>query len=196
MKAMAKVLGDLQVKNTAYQNATKQLSDAKIFSFKISDRAMVESDRELLRNFQKTNEDLRDCLMHLGERMRAELQAANVPPLVRDAVMVRFDSEQREVSAIQLKIRDDDRALGQTALAVLELLDTNWGRWERKPPTDQLVFRDGSNATAFNELVKKVQTLSDEERDLQKQLGERMRGQMNHSQSGGAGASTPGPHSS
>lgn len=195
MKVMAKVLGNLEKQDAAYHSCLVRLTDAKVFAFDTPDQAVLESHREMLNAFLKSNADLRYALSHSEDLMRTEFQAAKVPPRVMEAVIKGYQENQHDIRNVALEVRGEDQQLGETGLALIDLLENNMGRWRRDPDTSRLIFQEGATATAYNDLIKKVKSISAAEAGAQKQLVEKLRAPQRRGALGGASpTSAPDQH--
>jgi hypothetical protein len=63
---------------------------------------------------------------------------------------------QKPLLPLQLRIRDCDDTIGQNALAVLNLLDVNWGNWSRDAATGRIDFPSTITLATFKEYVGKI----------------------------------------
>lgn len=148
--------------------------EANVLSFQFSERATLEAHRKLVVQFSAANDRLTNLVQRSEEMVRAELVAAKVPAKLLESTMNGFN-QGRPQRALQLRIRQHDHTLGEAGLAVLDLLDRNWGRWERDEVSGQLRFHDDATLATFNTLITQIQTAAEEQTRAQQELAAKMR---------------------
>ena len=67
-----------------------------------------------------------------------------------------------------IKIRECDAQLAQTMLEFLDLTDAVRGKWKHNPTNGKLLLPDQATLTHYNELLKRVDTISKAQKDYQK----------------------------
>jgi len=174
-RAMAAFLGKMQVQARLYQSAVQRLTSDKIFTFNIPDQATLATHRQTLRDFVAMNAQLTDTIANSEALIRSELEAADVPAATIEATIRGYQESQGNTRPLQMQIRQYDRIMGDSGLAILDLLEKNWGRWDRNPQTGQLTFRDDATLAAYNQLIQRVQAASQQQAIAQKQMAEFMR---------------------
>lgn len=174
-RAMAAFLGKMQVQARLYQGAVQRLTNDKIFTFNIPNKATLEAHRQTLRDFVAMNAQLTETISNSEALIRSELEAASLPPATIDTAIRSYLASQGNTRPLQLQIRQYDRVMGDSGLAILDLLEKTWGRWERNPQTGQLTFRDDATLNAYNQLIQKVQAASQQQAVAQKQMADFMR---------------------
>jgi hypothetical protein len=171
-RAMASYLGKVQTGLKDYGTQLERLTAAKVLSFDIRDRAAIEPHRQIIRDFLAANAKLTSTLQHGGELLRAELEAEKVPAHTRDETLTGYNDSQAQLRPLQMRVRQCDKTLGESALAVLDLLDKSWGQWERDETNARLRFHDNATLASFNELIKKIQAAAaDQEKAQQEMIG-------------------------
>jgi len=165
----------LQVQMQALDAAAHNVGAAKVFAFDIRDRSTIDEDRKLVREMISANTKVTEMIVHGSELAAAELDAAGVPPRIREATLKGYAEKQGPARPLMLQIRKCDQTLAESALSVLDLLDQNWGKWKRND-SGRLVFNDQSTASAFNDYIKTIQKTTAEETQLQQELADRVQG--------------------
>ncbi len=169
-RSLSAALQKLGGRTHEYETAAQAFKEAELFQFKLASRKDIETKRKIVRDFLAANERLTDMIVHLDDTLRAELDANHVPEPVKSATVKGFSSTRRKTYDIQLHIRDTDARFGATALEALDLLDKNWGAWERDDSSGQLRFKNEALIAPFNALVHKVQDISAEQTKAQEEL--------------------------
>lgn len=169
-RAMANYFGKLQPKLHAYETATAKITQAKVLSFHIEDRPMLEQHRQLIRDFLAANSALTDTLRQGEDLLRAELEAEKVSPFLRDQTLRGYEKSQAALRPFQMRIRQSSQTVGESALAVLDLLDKSWGKWERDKASGRLRFQDDATLSSYNDLVKKMQAADEDQEKAQLEM--------------------------
>jgi len=177
-RAMGNFLGRLQEQMRDYNAAAGRFSDANVFTFDLPDRTTIEPQRVIVRDFLASNAQLTELMTHSIEKVRAELEAAKVPAAIRESTLAGFNRSQAALRPLQLQIRRCDETLGNSALEALDLLDKNWGKWQRDPATTQLRFQDDTTLATYNALMIKVQETAAEQAQAQQEMAAKMQSQQ------------------
>lgn len=155
-RALANYLVRIRAQVREHDAAYARLQQKKALSWNIREREEIERDRQIVRDFLSTNDRLADSLQHGEGFIRAELETAKVSPAARDAVLERYAKTQKPLLPLQMRIRDCDDVIGQNALAVLDLLDFNWGTWTRDDATGRIDFTNTITLATFRGYVGKI----------------------------------------
>jgi hypothetical protein len=187
-RAMAGWLEKLQGFVHAYETSAGRLKEAKILMFNIQDRAQFETDRQIVREFLANNGKFMNVIQNSDKMVRAELDAAGVPPATLEATLAGYTKSQDQIRPLQMVIRRCDQTLGETALALIDLLDKNWGHWDRDAANGKLRFQDHETLSTFNDLMRKIQAASVEQGKAQDDLIAKSKALMLQSQGAAPGA--------
>lgn len=136
----------------------------------IRDRVEIDRDRKIIQQFLDTNTRLTDTLQHGEGLIRAELETAKVPPSTRDAALALFAKNQAPILPLQMRLRQCDETIGKNGLAVLDLLDFNWGSWTRNEATQKLSFDSTISLALFQDYVGKIEAAANERKAAEDQL--------------------------
>jgi hypothetical protein len=155
-RAMTNYLNRIRAQVREHEAAYVRLQRSKALAWNFPQQEDIERARQVVREFLNTNERLADSLEHGESFIRVELETAKVPPAVRDSVLESYVKMQKPLLPLQLRIRDCDDTIGQNALAVLNLLDVNWGNWSRDAATGRIDFPSTITLATFKEYVGKI----------------------------------------
>ena len=175
MQAMATVMGKIQAQVKEYETVLARVTEAEIFSFKIGANGTFADQRQLIGEFLVTNKRFTETLRNGGEMVRAELDNAGVPARVRDATVKGFENSQIKIRPLQMRIRGADQILGDSALAIFDLLEKNRRKWNPDKSTGSPVFTDDKTLEAYNGLIEKIQAAAAEQTTAQGELVQLMR---------------------
>jgi hypothetical protein len=169
-RAMSRFLGKMQAGLQDYTAANEKLQGANILEFKMSERAQIEDQRKIVREFLASNDRFAKMLAGGEAAVRAELTAANIPAKVREATIGGYTRSQSQLLPLQVRIRACDKAFGEATLSLLDLLDKNWGKWKRDDATGMIRFEDDKTLSAFNADIEKIQTAGADQAKAQEEL--------------------------
>ena len=175
MQAMAAVMGKIQAQVKEYETVLARVTEAEIFSFKLRENGTFDYERQLIGEFLATNKQLTETLKDGGAMLRAELDQAGVPAQIRDATVNGFKSSQVQIRPLQMRIRGADQILGDSALAIFDLLEKNRSKWKPDKTSGTPVFKDEKTLKAYNALIEKIQATAADQTSAQGELVRVMR---------------------
>ncbi len=155
-RALSNYLTRLHAQVRDHEAAYVRLQQKKALSWNIREFPEIERDRQIIREFISTNERLSDTLQNGEGFIRAELATAKISPAAREVVLERYAKTQKPLLPFQLKIREYDAAIGQNALAVLNLLEVSWRSWTRDDATGRIDFDNSVTLETFKSYVAKI----------------------------------------
>lgn len=174
-RAMASFLGKMQAQMHEYEATVARMTEADVFSFHPRDKTVIEAHRQIVRDFLASNARFADTLARSDELVRAELDAAKVPAKARDAALRGVSRSQQSVRPLQIQIRKCDQTLGDSALAILDLLEKEWGRWSYDEAAGGRRFDDKATLLAHDVLIEKIQAAGEEQAKAQAAVAAKMR---------------------
>jgi len=173
-RALSSFLTDMQVQLRTYEAAAGKMIEAEVLAFASPDRETLAKHRKLVVDFAAANEVLTDTVRKSESLARAALVSAKVPERTIEATMTGFN-KGREQRQMQLRIREYDRVLGESALAAIDLLEKTRGKWSRNEASGQLTFQDDATLDTFNGLITKIQETGEAQTKVQQELAAKMR---------------------
>ncbi len=169
-RALASYLAKVEAQIRERDAAFERLKQEKVLSWDIQKPADIEKSRKVIREFLRANQQLTDTIQYGENLVRAYLTTAKVPETVRDSALALYAKTQTPLVPRQLRVRQYDRALGENALAVLDLLESHWGEWHRDPASGRLDFENFAVLGTFKDDVAKIETAAEEQEAAQKEL--------------------------
>jgi hypothetical protein len=169
-RALGNYLTRLRAQIRDHEAAFQRLRQQGALAWHIRDYTEIDRDRKIVQQFLDTNTRLTDTLQHGEALVRAELETAKVPPATRDAALALYSKTQAPLLPLQLRIRQCDETIGKNGLAVLELLDFNWGSWTRNEATQKLSFDSTITLSLFRDYVGKIEIAANERKAAQDEL--------------------------
>ena len=169
-RALSNYLAKLQAQVGEHEAAFSRLKEQKALAWNIHERAEIERDRQIVRDFLTTNSRLADTLQNGEGFIRAELGTAKVPAAVRESALTLYANTEGPLLPLQMRVRHCDEAIGENALAVLDLLDFSWGTWQRDDATGELEFNNTVTLATFRDYVVKIEAAANERKDAEEEL--------------------------
>jgi len=169
-QALGNYLSRLRAQIRDHDAAFLRLRQQGALAWHIRDHVEIDRDRKIIQEFLATNARLTDTLQHAEGLIRAELETAKVPPATRDAALALYAKTQAPLLPLQMRLRQCDETIWKNGLAVLDLLDFNWGSWTRNEATQQLNFDNTINLAMFRDYVGKIEAAANERKAAQDEL--------------------------
>ena len=169
-RAMSNFLGKFQANIHDYAVAANRLKQAKILSWNLETRAMLDTDRQIVRDFLASNERLVDFEEHGADLLRAEYDAEKVPAHIRDPLVEVYAKRAAASYPLQMEVRLSDRTEGENALAAFDLLEANWGKWTHNATTGRLDFESPTVRDAFNDCADKIRRADADGRKAEEEI--------------------------
>jgi hypothetical protein len=142
-KASSAHLAKMQALMTNYGVAFNALRSPPVLDMRgVTDRQQLLAREQSVKKFITANENLRAFVSTRTESYRADLRAAGVTSSQMAAAMENYQKSEVSQQPVLMRIRDDDRTIGDSMLATLELLDSNWGKWTYNPTRKKVDFQD------------------------------------------------------
>ncbi len=150
-KATQAYLAHLKAAEGAYQNAMLNIKAAHVLSTSnVVSSETLQQRKQIVQNFIKCNADLKDFISAGEDNYRAELVRFNASPLVIDSAVAGFHKSSEPRRPLLLAVHEQDDEIGRGMLAVLDILDTNWGQWHFDRDTGHVRFEDSEMAREYN----------------------------------------------
>lgn len=135
----------------------------------LTDRAQLGPRRVAIRKFLDSNEHLADYLRNSERIVTEQLQAHKVSAPAQAAFLSSFrQSDDRK--QLVLKIRDTDKRIGESMLAMLLLLEQQWGDWTYESAAHRVLFQDGAALKRFEQINQDLSGAARKQQQLQHQL--------------------------
>jgi hypothetical protein len=168
--ALANYLAKIQAQFREHEASFTRVQQQKALSWNIHEREDIERDRKIIRDFLATNARVSDTLRNGEGFIRAELETAKVPATARESALALYTKTEGPLLPLQMRVRDCDQAIGENALAVLDLLDFNWGEWSRDEATGQMNFTNSVTLETFRDYVGKIAAAATERKAAEDEL--------------------------
>jgi hypothetical protein len=134
----------------------------------LTNRNDIEPRRQLLRELMADNEAVRYLITNRTQFAQSELKARGVSANAIKEFLAGMNQSFPEDLSNQL--RDCGKQSCEAQLGILDLLDSEWGKWKYNFAKDKLQFNDDATIDKYNELVQTITDLSQKEIDLQGEI--------------------------
>jgi hypothetical protein len=161
----------LQALQKNYDSAWAALTNPPVL-----DMALVKSQGDLrlraeaVRRSIRAGRDLEEFTGKMPEIYQRELLRHKLSPAAREAGLQKFVDAIAAVSPTLTALRGAEVRQGEALLRVIRLLEETWGRWEYRPATRDLHFKEASQADDYNLAYQEFNEISDEAQSLREQL--------------------------
>jgi UPF0716 family protein affecting phage T7 exclusion len=170
LKAYSAYLERIREASDEHRKNVTLMNSAKILDVSgVRNKEDLEAKRVMLRAFLKSNEELKSFQANSDNVMREELVNAKVSPPQIESTMKSFQS-QSQTMAGSVKIRDTDRQIGESMMAIIDLLDTSFGQWRFNHMNHELQFNKREVLDQYNGFIKEIQSAVTEQKRLQEQV--------------------------
>jgi len=170
-KAFSSHVAKMQVLLKEYAGAMNAIMAPSVLDMSgVTQRSQLQGRKDLVKKFVAANDKLQDFLAQRQKIFGQDLEQAGVPVDNRDKAMQGYAHGAAQQDGLLLKIREQDRRMGKAFLAMLDLLEADWGKWTYNPERQKVDFTDPATLSKFIDYRDEVQSAAREQRKLQLQL--------------------------
>jgi hypothetical protein len=170
-QAMSLHVARMESAMKVYQAAMAELNAGRVLSLEnLSDKQQIASRRGLVRNFISANDNLENVISNAERNLQADLTRLQVGPAKVDAALAGYRSKAVPRTALVMEIRTCDDRLGQAMLAMLDLLETNWGKWNYNSTAKTVRFEDQEAQHSYQQFLTTIRRAGQEQVQAQGQL--------------------------
>jgi|GEM_PF-2867587 len=174
-RVMSAFLGRMETAGKEYQAAADTMTGARILNLgTLTDKGQINGRRDIVQKFMGANTRLESVVSHAETDLQAALVKEHVPQDKIDDAMAGFRSKASAQYSLLLKIRADDRQMGQAMLDTLDLLESNWGKWTYDTGADTVTFDDTTARTSYQQLMATIEAASKDQIATQGKLVKQM----------------------
>jgi hypothetical protein len=171
LKGSQAYLARLQEVQQAYQAASSKLQSARVLcTSNLVSREDIQGRKAVVQNFLKCNEAVKNFTIHSEDNYRAELVRLNVSPAFLESAAEGFHRSSAPQVPLVVEIRAQDERIGDGMLAVLDLLDANWGHWSYNADSGRLRFETQDLVEQYDSDLRGINEAGLEQMASQKRL--------------------------
>jgi hypothetical protein len=170
-QAMSLHVTRMETAMKAYQSAAVKLRADRVLSLeKLSDQQQIASRRKVVRDFLFANGNLENVVSNAEKNIQADMTRLQVGPAKMNAALAGYRAKAASRTALVMEIRACDERCGQAMLAVLDLWETNWGKWHYDPPLKTVRFEDSEMQQSYQRFLATIKKASQEQVQAQGEL--------------------------
>ena len=171
INATTRMLRKMHAYEQAYQKAVENLAaDSIISPAGVTNVTQLDRYRQTVTQFMAANEELAQISNGAAELLKEELRSENLPQRTVEAALRGFQQSYLPRRKIIKAIREQDAQLGTNLLAILDLYQSNWGKWRYNPEDELAVFEDAAHEDQYAAAIDSIVLLSDQQQASQQEL--------------------------
>lgn len=171
MKASSAYLQKLQVLQQAYVAATEDLTNSHILQASdLTQREQLQARKAVVQKFLAANEAVKSFLESNAENYRQELLDQKVSPAGISKALLGFHKTADPQAPLIREVRETDSRMGRAMVGVLDLLDTDWGRWRYNNTSQRLNFNSTSSLEKYNDYLRELDSAREDQAVAQEKL--------------------------
>lgn len=170
-QALSRYTAQMRSDLEKYHEAAAQLRTGHILTTSnLTDKTQIESRRELVQNFLTANQDLMHTTTNSADSIREDLENLKIPPAKIDSLMVRFNAKFAPRRDLEMQIRVCDDHIGQSMLTILDLLESDWGRWHYNAVNRKIYFNNPASLETYQNSLEAIHIAGKEQVMFQGQM--------------------------
>ena len=171
LQAMSRHVALMRSAMKGYYDAAAKLRTGHVLvASNLTDKAQIIPRRELVQDFMVANDNLLFTITNSETYVRAALESQKIPPQKIPALMAAFEVKFAPRRDLDVQIRECDVHMGQSMLAILDVLETDWGNWHFDTKKNKIYFNDSSSRAAYQESLEVIKFAGSEQVSLQGKL--------------------------
>jgi type II secretory pathway pseudopilin PulG len=177
LKATQAYLKDIESRELAYTRAAADLTSAHVLAtINLVNRSDIPLRKAIVQKFLDANNRVKTTASWSSALFRDELMNYGLPATRAETAVREFENGYGSQVPLILEIRAADSRVGAAVLGILDLLDSNWGRWHCNTESGRLRFEDPAAARQYNDYLAEVQHAGADQALAQTKLAEVIKG--------------------
>ena len=173
MKALAEVIGELQAITASYNTLYKRLETENPMSMaNVKTKGDLASRRALGREIIRRNDDILAFINTIETRLRTKLQTSGSDSASIEKFVKGFMSGFNQQASLLRRVRQCDKVIGTSLMAMADLLNADWGKWKVQPGT--ITFSTQASMARYNALVGDAKKAANDQVAAQREFVEYM----------------------
>lgn len=168
MQATAAYASKMQAAVKAFSEVTEQLTQAEVSNIGVmKEKTEIADRRQTVQKFLAANKAFTEILKSQSDMMEEELRSRNLDSTKVEKFMAGFRNSQAPLLPKLKAIRGCDERMGQAMLKILDLAETNWGKFGFDEDEHITIFEDDALVASFNAQVELIQQAAHDQMRLQ-----------------------------
>jgi len=157
LEASTAYLGELQRLTRLYDVELKSIESGRLLDAStLKTKEQIEQRRQVVQNFLKANSDIDRFVASSESSFRNELVRRKVSQTRMDREVAAFRESMQSRRPLLRAIRASDKNIGDSMLAVLNLLESNWGTWKYDPISAEVLFSDTATLDEYKTHLEEI----------------------------------------
>jgi hypothetical protein len=170
-QALNVCMANWELAQKAFLKASGVFQAAGVLNFEtLNQKEQVEQRLQIVQDYLKANETLRVSVVKQDADLEAELHSRAVPAAKLREFMNGFRASRAPIMVKVQQIRDCEKDAGNAILKILELTESQWGRWRYDTSRQTVVFEDHATQNEVARLGGLISSLSTKEIRLQGEM--------------------------
>lgn len=170
-KAFSAHASRMQALMKDYAGAMNAILEPSVYDMSgVTQRSQLQTKKDLVKRLMTANDKLEAFIAKRQEYFAQDLDQARVPEATKSEATRGYARAANRQDPLLLKIREQDRRMGNATLAMLDLLDANWGKWTYNAERKKVYFQDTAAQSKMMDYRDEVESAAREQRKLQLQL--------------------------
>ncbi|WP_150107271.1 hypothetical protein [Pedosphaera parvula] len=170
LNASSAYLKQLQILTKQYTDAANPILHPSVLNMsEVKEKEDLDVKRKAVVKFLIANEEFKLFIMKGEAPLKEELEKLHVSERTAESCLRGFRGKQYLRTTV-VKIRELDTRIGNTTLSMLDILDTNWGKWNYRSDKKNVLIEDHDALERYNAFCKELMAAGRSQAMLQKQL--------------------------
>ncbi|MDB6124665.1 MAG: hypothetical protein JWQ71_3658, partial [Pedosphaera sp.] len=137
----------------------------------VEQQEKLQTRMQTVKKFLAANDNLIAFIKDSEFALRKELVDAQLPQKDINFMVEGYRKTTTEQNNLALRMREEDKNIGNALTGALVLLDANWGKWKYSPAEKAVHFDDRTTGNSFLAYIAVMDAAFKEQSKLQHQLG-------------------------
>lgn len=168
-EAMGAFFGRLNVAMRNYKTALESLQAGHVLGPAMEKSELVDR-RQIVRQFIDANDQLTGVVTNAEMNLRADLVRLNVSSGKIEETLAGYRKGSASKMQLTTEVRRCDDRMGQAMLDAIDLLDSEWGRWNFDSTANYIRFQSATARANYDSDVAAIRSAGDTQVRLQKLL--------------------------
>jgi hypothetical protein len=171
MQALSNHVARMQKVITKYQAAARKLSETSALDpLTLTNKTQLEPRREAVREFLVANTEFADFTKNAEKTIRTGMEKAGLSERRIESTIKSYRSNAAAKNPIVLQMRRCEQRIGDASLGILDLFESEWGKWHYDTTSELIDFGSSKANETFSKLMQEINEAKQEGIQLQGKL--------------------------
>jgi hypothetical protein len=168
MEAMHSFAAKFQLATQKYEKSAKALGEIEPVNFAtLKQKDQIAARRSVVEQYIAANSEFVSTISNQAGMIQSELQIRGLKPEKIEKLVAAYRKETAASHELVLQIRQCDAQSGKVFLALLDLTETQWGKWTHNSTEGYTVFDDEASADQFEKLCRQLENVFEQQAQVQ-----------------------------